>query len=305
MVFSWYIYVSSSASFETFLHFGNEVVQSLGDFFNPSSRGTEVLAGIGMETPPSPLHSVGRIFVYATEALVVVGFITMLIRRKSSDFDREYVTFSSLNMALLLMSILLPSFASALNMSRFYHIVLFFLAPFFWLGCKAIISFFSKRKTEMYALILVIAILVPYFLFQTDLVYEVVGVTTWSPPLSMYRMGVRPYLENGYLHELDVFGADWLSRYLGSNLNIYEDTISTAVLIDYVSGSLDRIKTLSNTTTIGYDDVVYLSRTNVLYGTTLGQTQSNVIKLSPFLNNLTKIYSNGGSEIYEGSGGGS
>jgi uncharacterized membrane protein len=121
----------------------------------------------------------------------------------------------------------------------------------------------------------------------------------------MYRMGVRPYLENGYLHELDVFGADWLSRYLGSNLNIYEDTISTAVLIDYVSGSLDRIKTLSNTTTIGYDDVVYLSRTNVLYGTTLGQTQSNVIKLSPFLNNLTKIYSNGGSEIYEGSGGGS
>src|SRR4030042_1774103 len=47
-MFVWYIYTSGAVVFESFISFTGYISAQLGEFFNPASRGTTVLAGLGL-----------------------------------------------------------------------------------------------------------------------------------------------------------------------------------------------------------------------------------------------------------------
>lgn len=298
IMFSWYICTSSSAPFEAMMQFEDRVYNSLSDFFNPASRGTEVLRGLGMESPPSYLNMISRIFAYATEFFILIGFTTLMIKRKSGFLAQDYVVFSSISVVLLAMCILLPSFAGTMGMTRFYHIILFFLAPFFFVGCETFAGFLSKQKTKFYTSILVLIVLVPYFLFQTNFVYEVTGSESWSPPLSGYRMGPRPYFEMGYVNEKDVFGATWLPENLDiKHTRIYADFSGRIALYSYGMISREEIGKLTDTTVLSPHEVVFLSTADVTYGmVTLTLSNTTVFSI---LNCSNMIYSNGGCCVYK------
>ena len=311
ILFSWYIYISASGAFNQFLSVGEYISRTFfTDFFNPRSRGGDVLRGIGMEAAPSFGHLMSRIFAYATEFFIIVGFVTLIIRRKKTMFDREYITISSLSMVLLVMAIALPNFAGSLNMTRFYHIQLLFLAPFFILGGETIFRFIlnlTPTKTQLSTALLLI-VLVPFFLFQTGFVYETTRDDSWSIPLSEYRMDAIRSRLLGWIYEQDVFGAKWLSRNIEAGYApIYADGTSVHFeLTSYGMLSIDRLVELSNTTDEHAKGVVYLGRINVINGTiikygTAGVKLWNITEISPILNNLNKVYSNGGCEIYEGT----
>lgn len=299
ITFSWYIYVSASEPFDAIISMGNNIFRTLTiDFFNPASRGQLVLRGMGLESPQSFGHLISRIFAYATQFFILIGFITLLTKRKKTS-DQGYLVILSLNMALLVMGIVLPNFAISLQMTRLYHIVLVFLAPLCILGGEAFFKFIFKLRTEFSVSALILIILIPFFLFQINFIFEVTGDDSWSIPLSKYRMDGLTLYYAGFVDERDIFSARWLSENIDlEHVTIYAD-LSTRALTSYGRVPRSRVEELSNTTKVIGDGAVYLGRVNIIDGVVFGRmgTSWNTTDFSSMLENMSKIYSNGAGEI--------
>jgi uncharacterized membrane protein len=302
-MFTWYIYTSGSTTFASFLEFGDYVYRQLGDFFNPSARGQIILRGLGLESPPTIWSALSRAFAYATQFLIVVGFIGLLTKRVKIDVEREYFLFSLLAMVFLAILILVPGLANTLNMTRFYHILLFFLAPFCAIGAEYIVKLVSKRENELAISTLLLIVLVPYILFQTGFVYEVTGSDSWSIPLSKYRMpAVRLYSRYRYIDTYSAFGAQWFSKNVNvKHVQVYTDESNVfSSLSIYGLMHADYCSELTNTTMVVNNGVVYLSMVNVIHGTVVYRGFSwNTSELSFTFDDLNTVYSNGGSMVYK------
>ena len=304
LMFAWYIYTSGSAVFNSIIDYSNYVYSQIGDFLNPASRGELVLRGLGLERSPAIWNTVSRAFAYFTQLLVVVGFIGLVTKRTRFHIERNYSTFIFVAIAFLSALLLVPGLAETLKMTRFYHILLFFLAPLSVIGATVLASLLSKRKVELQASILLLIVLIPYFLFQTNFVYEVTVSDSWSVPLSKYRMdSFRLYGVFGFIDSYSVFGARWLSKTINmERTQIYADSVSQRnVLIAYGLIPLGDVEILSNVTKISTNDTVYLSPLNVVDGIVVGESHLlNSSELS-FVNEMNKIYANGRCEIYKGT----
>jgi len=305
VMFTWYIYTSGSATFNNFLRVGDYVYRQLGDFLSPASRGQTVLTGLGMAESPSIWNTISRIFAYLTQAFIAFGIVGLVTKRTRIRIEKEYFIFSLTAMAFLAALILVPGLANTLNMTRFYHILLFFLAPFCVVGIKFIVKLLSEREKELAVSALVLIVLVPYFLFQTNFVYEITGSDSWSIPLSKYRMNaLRWYDKYECTDTYSVYGAQWLSRNVDvEHTQVYADRPSrNTVLPIYGMTYGGYVNGLSNVTIVADDGVVYLSTLNVVEGVIpFGQLSWNSSELSFIFDDLSIIYANGGSEIYKHS----
>jgi len=304
-MFSWYICTSNLSAFDSILSFSNNVYAQLNQFFNPATRGTIVLRGLGMEAAPSIWTAVSRAIAYLIQFLIVIGFVGILRRKVKAHIDQEFLTFTYVGMALLAMLILVPGLAETLNMTRFYHVLLFILAPVCFLGAESLVKFIFKRKTELIVSILLLTLLIPYFLFQTSFVYEVTGSESWlSLPLSKYRMGaLRLYGYYQFIDAQNVFGAQWLHKNIETkHTQLYTDSISYYAMLSYGMTYRGYVKMFSNVTQVTANGTVYLNPLNIAEGTIISVNQLwNYSELS-FLEDINKIYSNGRSEIYKGTG---
>jgi uncharacterized membrane protein len=297
IMFTWYIFTSGSAAFEDFLSFGNYIYSRLSDFFNPMSREEFVLRGLGLESPRTIWNAISRVFAYITEVLIVAGFVGLLTKRVKPHFEKEYFTFNIIAMMFLAALILVPGLADTMNMTRFYHILLFFLAPFCVIGAEVIVELVSKRRVKLGTSILLLIVLVPYFLFQTGFVYEVAGTQSWSVPLSKYRMDNLILMRGfAYVNSWKAYSASWLNEHVNvQSVDVYADT-SAHELGSY--GMLRYVQFLSNTTETAPNGIVYLSYLNVVEGIIVtGNYVFNSTQLS-YIHNMNKVYDNGGGQIY-------
>ncbi|MEM2293047.1 MAG: DUF2206 domain-containing protein [Candidatus Bathyarchaeia archaeon] len=297
-MFLWYIYTSKSTIFNAFLEIGDNIYQQLGDFFNPRAREETVLKGLGLEPPPTIWNMISRMFAYLTEALIAIGFIALILKRTKIHLELETLLLTSLSMAFLAALILVPGLANTLNMTRFYHILLFFLAPLCLLGVETVVNITPKMNAKVWSSILIILVLVPYFLFQTNFVYEVVKVDSWSISLSKYRMDpIRLRGMFGYFDSYRVSGAKWISNNVVVEFTrIYSDFYGKEELRAYGLVYLGFIERISNVTKVSSNGVIYLSSLNIIDGKVVGSRVWNSSELN-FLNDMNKVYSNGGSEI--------
>jgi uncharacterized membrane protein len=316
LMFSWYVYTTGSSVFDSFVSYGDYVYNSLGDFFNPSARQPEVLRGLGLETPPTIWNAVSRVFAYATEALIVAGFIGLITRRVRIHWDRDSFLLTLMAMVLLGLLIVVPGLAETMNMTRFYHVLLFFLAPLCIVGAIFLVELVFKQNRKLWACTLLLIVLIPYFLFQTGFIYEVTGSESWSLPLSKHRMSIYKLVSSmGYVYEQDVYSAQWYSKNVNfQSTQIYVDA-STNVLATFgmalsddamrltnvttITGKLDDVIRLTNVTTITENGIVYLNRVNVVEGMIVGNNYVWNRTDFSFLDYMNRIYSNGGSEIYK------
>lgn len=315
LMFSWYIYTSKAATFNDILTYGDYVYSQLGQFFNLESRGATVLSGLGLEAAPTVWNTISRVFAYLTEFLIIVGFLALLIRKVKGDFDREYLALSAIAVVFLGALVVVPGLAKTFNMTRFYHVLLFFLAPLFVLGGVALNKLTSKRESEIRTLILLLLIVIPYFLFQTSFVFETTRAQSWSLALSGYRMSnYYLYYKFGYISDQTFASAQWMKE--NSNLRytaVYADRSSSALLISYGSVNIGEVMLLSNTTDVlgisangtiyvsQLNGTIYLGPLNVVDGIILGQYGGdyhvyNTTELT-YLNNMNRIYSDGESQI--------
>jgi len=301
IMFFWYIFTSGSAVFSSFLTFGQSVINQLSDFANPASRGSTVLLGLGLTAPPTIWNSISRIFAYLTEGLIVIGFIWLFVKRVRTNYDSTYTILTSLSIVLLAALLLVPGLASTLNMSRFYHILLFFLAPLCVLGAVAISRVISKFvypfKKEILASLLLAIVLTAYFLFQTGFVYELTGSPSDSLPLNVDRLGPNLALNYAVVNEQDVVGAQWFSQYAGGGSSQVWAGDQTP-LIGYGAINDNRLSALSNVTEPNEGDFVYLGTLNTRYGVVVGENVWNTSSiLEPFLPFSNNIYSSNDCQI--------
>jgi len=332
LVFFWYIYIVPGGPFGKFTGTIRTTVNSFTtEFFSSSSRGQAVQAALGIATRPSKLHYVGTYLYDITILLILIGFISLVVKwRRKEKTNAEYTLIISLNIVLLIMAIGVPQFANFLQLGRLYEVLLLFLSPLFVIGVETIFKTFSRKgqitkslnlknenRKAVYSLILTLIILVAFFLFQTGFVYEITGDPSPSSfALSYYKMQDIPLL----IHESDVYSAEWLSSYGDINsMATYSDSVNYAhVLNSYSTIDLNMIFLLSSSTGIVRDvallypvpkvantSYIYLGQYNVKNGITWWDQTAHLyfnINDLPILNNtnafVNRIYSNGYSETY-------
>ncbi|MGA2385812.1 MAG: DUF2206 domain-containing protein [Candidatus Bathyarchaeia archaeon] len=294
VMFAWYIFTSGAVVFNSFTLNAAQVAAQFGGIFTPASRGTEVLSGLGLAQSPSMLNTVSRAFAYLTEIFIAIGIVALILKKTHFRFDRDYAAFSAFAAALLVALIVVPGLADTLNMTRFYHILLMFLAPFCVIGMWTSVKFvFKHEKTILFSL-LVVAILVPYFLFQTNFVYEATKTESWSIPLSGYRMDpLQLYGNYGYVDSNSMYSSEWISNNVPYQNNLVADYGLYNALVAYGSIYPGYFGDLSNTTVLHSGEFVGLSPLSVNYEKL---TWNDTIL--PILNQTDLIYSNGGSQVY-------
>ena len=302
IMFTWYIYTSRASVFQSFLDFADYVRNQLSDFFNLESRGETVLRGLGLEPPPTIWNTISRVFAYITEFLIIVGFISFIFERKKFNVGSEHFLLTSEAMGFLAALIVVPGLANTMNMTRFYHVLLFFLAPLCILGSSFLIKLLFKHRKGLATSVLLTFVLIPYFLFQSNFIYEITKCESWSLPLSMYRMNAYRMDGLGYIPELDVVSAYWLSCNIASNdTRIYADIKSiNRQLTAYGLMQPNMMLILFNTTKPGQNEFVYLRKLNAEDGlVNSGSIIWNSSDILSTLENISMIYSNGVSEIYK------
>jgi len=89
-----------------------------------------------------------RIIQYLTQLLIVVGAVYLLVRHLRYKFTAEFVAGIGCSFLLLFACVFIPNFSNIINMSRFYQISLFFLAPMFVLGVDALCSIKKKENAQ-------------------------------------------------------------------------------------------------------------------------------------------------------------
>ena len=327
MLFGWYMFVRSGATMQSIMQIGEFVATQLGSFFNFSSRGDVVALGLGVgvfDSAQSNWQVIGRFVAYGTQFLIALGFLSLLIKRRNDKrqnketINREYFYILLLGTALLGMTIIVPGFATTLAMTRWYHITLLLISPFLVLGCKQCVSLVirnNKVKHAQLTSILIVLIVVPYFLFQTNFVYEVAGVNSWSVPLSKYRMDESLlYGWTGFVDDLNVFPSQWFSQNVDpaqfypdqtNNQTQAESTLYTDPGTFFVLRSYGRTKQfqfVTNYTHPAKGDFVYLSSLAISHGVILHpytfDPQWDSSEIAPQLEFMSNIYSNGKSGIW-------
>ena len=319
MTLSWYIYVSSSTVFNSIIHIGDHIYTSIAtEMFSSSAIDPDIAKSFGADISElAPWHAMGHYWQITTTFLIAVGLVYAILKHREMKFDREYFLFSLISMVLLFMCIVLPYFASSLNINRIYPLTLFFLSPFCIIGAEAIrkmtsslfkVAFLGSHKMKY--LILMI-ILIPYFLFNTGFIFEV----TEHPEnfqLNINHVEREHVRDKSYFNwsyfiaspipEQDVVSCRWMSDKMGDN-PIYVDELRKCEVVGY--GLIWDARELTPTTRggkyifLGYQNlkegVIRCSDPKIVHS----DITYNITEISPPLVERNKIYTNGGSEIYK------
>lgn len=262
--FAWYVYTSGSAAFASVVLVVSHIAAGIGDLFNPGTRDPNVLLAIGLAAPsvPSIQRFVFLALQYLVEFLIVVGLVLSVRLRSASSSDSWFYGCAIIGLGILGLAILLPHFASAFNVTRIYHITLFFLSPFVVSGGIAVIRAIarlsaivpSRLAIQMApAKLFVIAVLVPYFLFSTGMVFQVTGDVPTSISLS-------PAVAYPRFSPEEVAGAQWLQGHSPRGL-IFGDQFGSLLLDGY---AFPRVQVFwGNTGQVPLESSIFLRCANV------------------------------------------
>jgi uncharacterized membrane protein len=222
---------------------------------------------------------------------------------------------------LLLMSLVFPSFAATLNMTRIYHLSLFLLAPFCALGCMSILGLIANMKSlsrfswrnfgkvtprvNRAGMLLIALLLISLFLFQVGFIYKIIGDNnTGSISLSMDRMNSwTVYMNQLYVDQPEVSGLQWFAKYENNGSQVFADQQGTRYLMSY--GSLPQGRTDvpgPDTAAFRVDSAYFfLYRVNVVDNAFSGWDRTyNTTTLTHLINETDQVYCNGANVFYCG-----
>jgi len=243
---SWYMYTASGSMFHSIVNIPRHALLSLNEFFNPLSKETLVGTATGVDFVRVSMLGRGfRIFQYAAQIFIIIGFIAVLLKPRSLRFRAEYLALSGSSALVLFLALVLPRFSGNLELERFYHFALLFLSPFCIIGGEVVWRSLSRwfriifkrmqfqaqqarahfnRSGLVYANALTMAVLIPYFLYNTGFIFEVaksdkydVVDTPSAEALSSYRIDTKGTNRREY-HAIE-----WLGSAADSVTPIYAD----------------------------------------------------------------------------------
>lgn len=295
---TWYIYISSSSTFNSIVFIGDHIADSITDLLNPEfSEGMRIISESTLS-----LHAVTKYLHLIAQLFISVGILTLLLNRSKIKLDREYIAFSVVFFMMLLAAIVVPFLASSIATTRIYHISLIFLAPFFVIGVLTIFNvanniakaFRIKQciKNPLKILSLFLAI---FLLFNSGWVYEVAKDAPTSNSLNTT-------IDSPHFNYQEVLGAKWLYNVKVNN-HIYADYYRWLLLGSFEWGTV-RIIPFDINKTQDYS-YVYLGNLNVDKKEILiadvksaRKVMKKYINSSIIVDSRYKIYDNAGAQIF-------
>ena len=291
----YYLFVSSSVLFNlTVTTLNNLITLSYLFLFNPRT-----LMAVGIVTSEkSFLRSIALVIHLLIEFLIFVGIVSLLYRRTKMKFNENFALFSIMSFFLLILVLVVPFLAGALNPERFYQIALIFLSVFFVVGWIRFFDFInarlgskwskeSLRKSSFKLLALFLAV---SFLFNGGVVYELLN----DKPASMV---LHSSMDGPKFNTLEVDGAQWITQNR-VNDNVYADSYRFLLLNGLIP--YDKTKPVSYAPNGG--SYMFLGTYNLLTGEfgipAPGQTTLTYYSIENLTNVASSIYDNGGSKIF-------
>ena len=317
LTFAWYAFASSPALLNDLGSVLSRITAGLNDIFG-GGRDPYVLKALGVVSVNSLWREIGRYVFYAVEILIIVGFLKFLATRKRLGPNQIWFSGAVASMLILASSIVIPNFSTTLNISRIFQIALFFLAPLFVIGGETLFGLIRRMlrpwhkglslgRFQRICFATIALLIVFLFLFQSGFIFALVGDIPVSTSLTTDRRKALESLSlyDSYTFSDDVYGARWtLANISNQSLFICDQISAQNVLRSYGLVSGDRVRILTQ-------DLKYVDRDAYIYLRSLN-TINHIIEdegitwilpeNSSILVETNKIYSNGGCEIFKGTG---
>ncbi|CAJ36731.1 conserved hypothetical protein [Methanocella arvoryzae MRE50] len=319
---SWYIAITSSTAFYSVSSVIYQVISSMfTESLNPTaSQGLAII----QKVPVSQMHLLYTYIYYFNQVCIVLGLLYLsyktFARKNMYNYSIMQLIMCGVAVMVLVGSIVLPYFASALNTTRIYHIMQFFVSPVYIIGfifalesipkvyARIVKSPFRSNLSFTYGIISLF--LCVYLLFNSGVIFQILN----DHPSSMALGGVPDY---PLYNDLELESANWMTdpTIYSGYIPVYSDYYRSLLISgkngrwDYTSGGI---------TSYNWSDaniyVLSLNQSGTYY-TYLGSYNINkqLVYIDPYpqhriknliytsLNNLAlinEIYDNGGSVIY-------
>lgn len=325
---TWYIYITGGSAFHSIVGIGNHIYVNLGEFFNPMARESLVGTAIGLDWGTvSILGKAFRILQWLTQLFIVVGLAKLFVTPQDFRVKIEYIALSIVAGLILLACIVIPTFSAYLNVTRFYHISLFLLAPFCILGGEAIWQGASKLARAVSSKLrvkrglalstnpngsnsaclrfLAVAILIPYFLFNAGFFFEVTGSERYGVNDSPSSMALSSYrFDMPVFNQKEAKAISYLAGRIDDDAPVYADKYGRLLLYDRLYGQVGIIPALGE---VPKDSYIFLRTWNIERGEinvlvrTGVQGKHEHVKLSDIpglFENRKLIYDNGSAQIW-------
>jgi uncharacterized membrane protein len=102
-------------------------------------------AAVGLDFTAQPIEGkVFRCIQYITQFFIIAGSLFLLFKPNRYRFTAEFVAGIGVGWVLLLCCMVIPGFSNVINMTRFYHMSLFFLAPMLVIGVDGLLKWIAK-----------------------------------------------------------------------------------------------------------------------------------------------------------------
>ena len=327
---SWFMYLAGGASFNSYVYCIVNSFSGFNDFFNPESTPGAVGGALGMGLQPvDVLGWIYRIVHYSTEVFIVAGFIALALRPKIFKLKEEYRALLIVTALFLFVVMFLPAMGKSWNTMRLYNFVLIIIAPLIVFGCEAIwkltswliksellplinklkrhnsplVPRYHSRNNQVHLKFLVLFILVPYFLFNTNFIHGIRGESE-----SSYLVPWK--VDTGYFNEREVSGAEWLGSVSGERTIVAGDGTSCSYLLSLWCpfGSSRRSFVITLKREVPKSAYIYLRTWNIekqeviaydgIRETSEHINPEDIPELRDAINIRNKIYDNSGAQVF-------
>lgn len=128
----WYTFIGQAFSFSVAVDLFDQISKAfVGDFLNPeSAQGIAYISG----HVSTPLALITRYIHLFSQAMIVLGVLVVYFYRHRSRQRDSFFIFGVAGLVIMLAGIAAPFFASAINVSRLYHVGLIVLSPYLVVG---------------------------------------------------------------------------------------------------------------------------------------------------------------------------
>jgi len=305
---AWYMYSSSGAAFYSIVRISDHIYTSLStELLSAQSIDPQIRQALGQ----APMRvqdvewEVARMFQYITQLFIVVGVAQLIANFRKTNFHPVYIAMVLASTVIILLCIILPYFASAINMNRLYHITLFFLSPFGVLGGIAVFRWLLRAlslfrlpgiKTQTSLNLAVLLVLVPYFLFMSGFIFELTRAAPTSMPLSLYKSDWSIFTHP------EISAGKWLGE-VEAGPTTYSDAYADTQLFQYDVGAHIRLPLKMEK--VPPDTYLFFRRWNIEHGEILhfkgpGPRYDDLESQSyqDMLAGRDRIYDSSGAQIY-------
>ena len=305
MLFFWYGQLVE-APFGSAVRLVNDVFTHLGRMLVAEARNQHLQAAFGgvALTKGIPQH-IKFVVSWLTVIFIAIGVLTLIRRFKtvlftpdsgqerldllSRKLEPEYYVLLMACFALLVASVVLPVISKGYAATRVYFQVMVTVSIFLVIG-GITLSRYAKSHPQW----VILLVLIPHFLCMTGAMYQVFG-----QPEAVTLNSEGHLYDVLYIHDQDSYGAKWLrDKAELKNTEIYTSNSGKNILASQAGILESDYRQLfeSGGKVGGY---IYLRYYNVVDGKVLTLQESR--EMAEYQDKFTgksKIYSNGGSEVW-------